>query len=329
MRAGSLTDGTMTRDPGGTRRCLPLGIRGRMSTRLIFHHVHAVHASNCMLPGKEAEDAGEALDIWMEPGVPLMVQRVRLRGRDFPMVMPDNVDAVMDWYIEQGLLGNDPYWARLWPAGVGMARLLLRRPHLVAGLSVCEVGAGLGLPGLAAAFSGARSVVLTDREPMALTCALLSARASGLQTGDLPCKIEGDLEGVMKQLQQHAPDTSLCTVSASCLDWNAIGESQRYDTVLACDVLYETGNALPLSDVAQRLLRSDGGRLILADPMARTPYNREEFLDLIQGAQKGPRILEEVWEDDVVMEDRTTRCSFIIGRSSAGTDTVGVKLRRS
>lgn len=57
------------------------------------------------------------------------------------------------------------------------------------------------------------------------------------------------------------------------------------------------------------------------------PRCREEFIHIIQSAQRGPRILEEAWEDDVTMEGLTTRCNLIIARSAVGGDTVGVKLR--
>ena len=73
------------------------------------------------------------------------------------------------------------------------------------GKRVCEVGCGLGIAGIAAAIAGkidslitylidqlcnpldqstgsagASQVVLTDREPLALECALRTAKASGL-----------------------------------------------------------------------------------------------------------------------------------------------------
>ena len=49
---------------------------------------------------------------------------------------------------------KDPYWARPWPSAVALAALLLQRPELVAGKRVAELGAGLGLAGIAAAMAG-------------------------------------------------------------------------------------------------------------------------------------------------------------------------------
>jgi hypothetical protein len=56
---------------------------------------------------------------------------------------------------------------------------------------------------------------------------------------------------------------------------------------------------------------------------------REEFLDRIQKKKTGPRILEELWEEDVSMCGGYDPCTFIIARTSAGSDTVGLKLNRN
>ena len=46
-----------------------------------------------------------------------------------------------------------PYWAELWPSGVGLAEAL---PDDLVGLTVVELGCGLGVPSLVAAARGAR-----------------------------------------------------------------------------------------------------------------------------------------------------------------------------
>eukprot|EP00775_Hariotina_reticulata_P012326 gene12326-12461_t len=79
----------------------------------------------------------------------------------------------MDMYIHKGIDG-DPYWARVWPSAISLAQQLLQRPHLVAGKRVADLGAGLGVAGIAAALAGAREVLLLDREPLALHCGLIN-----------------------------------------------------------------------------------------------------------------------------------------------------------
>ncbi len=61
---------------------------------------------------------------------------------------------MMEAYIGAGQTDRDPYWCDVWPSAISMAEELLARPDLVQGKSVCEIGCGLGLAGLAAAMCG-------------------------------------------------------------------------------------------------------------------------------------------------------------------------------
>ncbi|GIL85982.1 hypothetical protein Vretimale_9023 [Volvox reticuliferus] len=127
------------------------------------------------------------------PSLDLIQQRYRIGGATFRLLAPRDVDAVMDMYIEKGLLDSDPYWTRAWPSAIALAATLMQRPELVAGKVVADLGAGLGLAGMAAAMAGAKEVVLLDREPAALQCALLSAAATGLDS-DLDSDLDLDLD---------------------------------------------------------------------------------------------------------------------------------------
>jgi predicted nicotinamide N-methyase len=80
---------------------------------------------------------------------------------------------------QQGDLPN-PYWARVWPAAIAMARFLLENNTPIKGKHLLELGAGLGLPSLVAA-PHASEVLATDIEPAAVHCMEQSARHHGLQ----------------------------------------------------------------------------------------------------------------------------------------------------
>ncbi|KAI3431488.1 hypothetical protein D9Q98_004539 [Chlorella vulgaris] len=114
--------------------------------------------------------------------IPVALRRWTVGDCRFLLVVPD-IDAVMEMYIDMGQPDRDPYWCEPWPSALAMAEELLQRPDLVAGKRVCELGCGLGLAGLSAALAGAAEVVLLDREPLALQCALLNAAINGLPTG--------------------------------------------------------------------------------------------------------------------------------------------------
>ena len=145
----------------------------------------------------------------------LVVDEVDIGGAcgTVKVVRPKSEDDVLDLYVEMGREDADPYWAALWPSSIALAKGVAgvgdgvigdgvnernamdegsvagSRGNLMSGMSVCDVGAGLGLAGLAAAMCGAKTVAFYDREPLALQCCLLSAEANGLAV------VAGDARG--------------------------------------------------------------------------------------------------------------------------------------
>jgi hypothetical protein len=84
---------------------------------------------------------GAPLDARLD-GLALLQQEFDVSGRALRMVCPADPDAVLDRYIEAGIDG-DPYWTRVWPSAIALAHELLRRPELVAGLRVADLGGAL------------------------------------------------------------------------------------------------------------------------------------------------------------------------------------------
>jgi len=118
-----------------------------------------------------------------------------------------------------------PYWAFCWAAGQVLARHLLDHPEQVRGRRVVDLGTGSGVAAIAAARAGAREVVAVDVDPVARGAARWNARHNGVAI----------------------------TTSAVVPD--------RYDLLLAADVLYETGlRRLILDDACRR------APCLLADP---------------------------------------------------------------
>ena len=84
-----------------------------------------------------------------------------LAGRLLTLLRPASADELID----EGAFDDDeflPYWAELWPSGVALARAVETLD--LRGSRVLELGAGLGLPSLAAALCGA-DVLATDWAP--------------------------------------------------------------------------------------------------------------------------------------------------------------------
>ncbi|MFP5238675.1 MAG: class I SAM-dependent methyltransferase [Acidobacteriota bacterium] len=130
-----------------------------------------------------------------------------------------------------------PFWAKLWPASLPLAMLaagLSARP----GRKVLEVGAGLGLCGLAAAMSGCEATI-TDIEPEAL----LFIRASIIKNG---------LEAKAR---------------AAILDIGSGGTDEAFDVILASEALYIPSLHAPLLELLLRQMapRPDAQVLLSCD----------------------------------------------------------------
>jgi len=153
-----------------------------------------------------------------------------LAGRAVTLLRPPSPDELIDetvFAVEEFL----PYWAELWPSGVALAayvgELELR------GLRVLELGAGLGLPSLAAALRGA-DVLATDWAEDAV--ALLEANAG----------------------------RNRIALRSELARWDEPARfGTGWDLVLAADVLYEARNAEQLLELLPRLQARE---ILLAEP---------------------------------------------------------------
>jgi len=133
---------------------------------------------------------------------------------------------------------------------VALAARLQHEP--VRGASAVELGAGTGLPGLAAASLGAERVTLTDLESN-LDLLSRNAAANGLE----------DL------------------VTVAPLDWTlplpaALRAAAPFDLVLAADVVHWEALFRPLLRTMVSLLRGGGGRALLA--LTRRQQRAARFL---------------------------------------------------
>jgi predicted nicotinamide N-methyase len=152
-----------------------------------------------------------------------------IAGREFRLTLPAAPDAFLDDPAVAAAHARDeymPYWAYLWPASLAISAAVLRQPW-PAGTPMLELGAGVGLVGLAALAAGYR-VTITDYDPVAVELAVYNAHRHGFDQ-----------------------------VRGQVLDWRAPG-TQRYPVLLGCELLYEDRNHELLIDVCRALLEDDG-----------------------------------------------------------------------
>ncbi|MDA8234362.1 MAG: methyltransferase domain-containing protein [Clostridia bacterium] len=156
---------------------------------------------------------------------------IPLGSRHVKLKVVSNLDELL---VDVADADAIPFWAELWPASLALARWLTRTRNLQ-GLKVLELGAGLGLAGIAAALQGAR-VTQTDYVDKAMEMAGENARLNGL-------------EEVIQIVD----------------DWREFQMEEEFEIILGSDILYEPNLHPYLTEIFNRNLRP-GGQIILADP---------------------------------------------------------------
>jgi predicted nicotinamide N-methyase len=146
----------------------------------------------------------------------LSSEQLTVAGVELTLLRPAAPDALID---EEAFAEDEflPYWAELWPAALALAEAL---PN-VEGLRVVELGCGLGVPSLVAAALGAE-VTAVDWAEDAVDLLRRNASANSLE------------------------------LRAERRDWREPW-AERFDVVMAADVLYELRNVEPVLERLREL----------------------------------------------------------------------------
>jgi 2-polyprenyl-3-methyl-5-hydroxy-6-metoxy-1,4-benzoquinol methylase len=201
----------------------------------------------------------------------LITSQAKIAGKT--LLIPELADPLT--YIQQSVERESaegeelPYWTKLWPAALVLAGLtagLEPAPWVDPDEPILELGAGMGLPGLAAALSG-RRVVLTDIHPDALEFARAAVELNHLED-----KVEVRL-----------------------LDWLAPSlELGRFHTILGAEILYHRHLYPHLAALLRRLLKP-GGTAIISHQ--ERPF-KISFFDLLDGHFERRGTLRKVHTDE-------------------------------
>jgi predicted nicotinamide N-methyase len=204
------------------------------------------------------------------PALEVALQQVALPGGEVTVLKPRDWSALHD---AEGLAARPtPFWALVWPSGHALGRAVARAE--VDGLRVLELGCGLGVPSLAAARGGAE-VLATDGTPEAVAFTAHSLALNAL-----------------------AGEVAL----VSWREARALEElGDRWDLVLASDVLYQRAGVEALLRLLPRVLAPDG-EVWVADPGRA---GAQDFLELAM--REWRRESERDREDDRVRLHRLRR----------------------
>lgn len=151
------------------------------------------------------------------------------------LALPDMDMLKSQW--QQGLQPAEdfPFWAKLWPAALGVCTFLTRYPDYIKNKRVLELAAGLGLPSLVAARQAA-SVVSSD---YAMDC--------------------------LPYLQQSVLLNGLDNVQVRLIDWNKLPADLVVDTVILSDINYDP-SVFPQLELLFTQLLQQGITIILSTP---------------------------------------------------------------
>jgi predicted nicotinamide N-methyase len=193
----------------------------------------------------------------------LQVTGYRFGECDFRFLSVRDSYALLDRISPEEFLKDEqmPYWAEIWPASVTLSNVIMDKLDL-AGKSVIELGTGVGIASVAAARKGAR-VLATDYSTEALRFVVYNALLNGI------------------------------TLETGRLDWRMVMTDEKFDVVIAADVLYERVNLLPIVTAIDALLKK-GGAAYIADPRRRLA---EQFLELV--GENGFAVTETEMHDAV------------------------------
>ena len=170
---------------------------------------------------------------------------VRVGDTVLRVIEVDPEDQRLKQLESDGLSGEGdlPYWTRIWPATMMLARVVSSRP-VKDGQRVLELGAGRGLVGLFAAAVGHR-VTITDISPQALEFSRAIAELNNLKD-----------------------------VEHRVLDWSRPGDLGRFGIIAGSEVLYLKSTYPALVDLFKKHL-APGGEIFLSH--GRWPISREFF----------------------------------------------------
>ncbi len=202
---------------------------------------------------------------------------VNLGDLDLELIKVANIDDLLD-------RANDPdeipFWAEIWPASIGLASFMLRNKAEFEGKTLLELGAGVGLAGIAAKLAGAK-VVQSDFTVEALRF----TRINCLRNNIVPSEL-------------------------LLADWRNFPTNIKFDLIIGADILYEKTLHNQLAKIFENQLNSDG-IIWLADP------GRNYGKDFIKNSKEAGWIVNEDVEA-VYYEERNYQID-IYGLKPKGT----------
>jgi predicted nicotinamide N-methyase len=202
---------------------------------------------------------------------PPVLQTFFINDKGIEIFVPDPV-LLKETYTKKGENAVSLYWAKVWPAAVGLCNFLQNNLHYIKNKNILELAAGPGLPGIFCA-AYARQVCISDIEPLAVALARLSA--------------------TLHQLEN---------VSCRVIDWNDLQDVPLPEVLLLSDINYEPSQIEQLLSVIVYFLDNDC-TIILSTPQR---LMAKDFINQLL------LFCKEQTETEVEMEGQKTTISIFV-----------------
>ncbi|MGQ9745970.1 MAG: class I SAM-dependent methyltransferase [Dissulfurimicrobium sp.] len=154
-------------------------------------------------------------------------ESLTVKGRQFRFLCLSDIEPLIKGKDIFANISDFPFWVKIWESSIVLADFMARMPA-DPGQRILELGAGLGVVGIAAAGFGHR-VTITDYDDEILDFSRVSAAVNRC-------------EGVLQQR----------------LDWLEPGELGRFDVIIGSEVLFNSRFFGPLLNVLERYLAPNG-----------------------------------------------------------------------
>ncbi len=154
-----------------------------------------------------------------------------------PVLLSVPINQQVEQYWLQNKLPQHqfPYWAKTWPAALGLCQFLVQNPAYITNKNILEIAAGLGLPSVLAAHY-ANHVLCSDYA--------LDA---------------------MEYVKESATLNKLSNLETAIINWNNLPDNLSADTVLLSDINYEPEVFPQLTILFNKLLNA-GKTIVLSTP---------------------------------------------------------------
>jgi len=202
---------------------------------------------------------------------------------EISLIHISDVDQLLDELIAQGPEAEAvkdeqlPYWADIWPSSIALSNFINDNPHFIHGKQILDLGCGVGLSGILATYLGGM-VTINDYQKDAL-------RLSEMNW--------------LLNLKKN-PETLL-------MDWRQPETGNKYDLILASDVVYEKRFFQALIQVFDQSL-NDNGKIILSEPNRTIA---KEFFSLL----KKHKFIFEKFDSQFNFRDKNQNISvYLISR---------------